>query len=224
MAQTKPPKTDKKAKQIKRLRREVELQRGELRAAQARVGALEQRLRRIQQSRPYRFAWTLWRFSAWARRRSPDQDRRQEALEMRRFGEFAEFDSAPSAPAVTEEFGELSGEAAEALPDTVLQTDVAAAVYLLGGVTEVELVEVLEGLRRDHPANAGVLVITDCDALRRIDEYGYRYEYVPSREDWEKRLGHDGTGYDDFVARRLRTIGVEHGVQPVDAKELTASS
>lgn len=216
-------KTEKRDKKIKRLRRELDLQRAELSAAQARLGALEQRLRHIQHSPPYRFASKLWRISAWARRRSPDQGLRHEALELPGPRGFAEFDSAASAPAGTEEFGERSGEDTEAAPRPGLQTDVAAAVYLLGGATEVELAEVLEGLSRD-PANSGVLLITDCDALRRINDYGYRYEYVPSREDWETRLGHDGTAYDDFVARRLRTIGVEHGVQPVDAKELAGPS
>jgi hypothetical protein len=223
MGRPKSSKTDKQVKQIKRLRRELDLQKAELRTAQARVQALERRLRHIQQSPPYRFALRLWRISGWARRRSPDQDLGREALELRPLRGLAEFDSAASAPAGTEEFGERSGEDTEAARRTGLQTDVAAAIYLLGGATEAELVEVLEGLSRD-PANSGALLITDCDALRRINEYGYRYEYVPPREDWETRLGHDGTAYDDFVARRLRTIGVEHGVHPLDAKELAAPS
>jgi hypothetical protein len=218
------------AAQVQRLRRELKQTRGELElrteeleAAEARSEALQERLLEIQGSRPYRVASRLWRIRA--RARAPLSGRPRRAREDA--AEPAELDGGPEAPA------DAAGEAATAdAPAEATERDFEQefhgsrgvrvtdsegigplrAVLLLGGQTEDQVREALDGLGGKSSGGAEPLIVTDCDALRTLDASGYLYEYIPPREDWTQRLGLDDSGYDEFLRRRLHSIAGMYGL------------
>lgn len=183
-------------------KRKLKRTRGELESAQARISDLETRIRRIQQSPPYRVASRLWRVRA--RLRAPLRGR------IEREGVGTQADEIPEAELW------ISATAASEAGDTAVERQpdggVSRAVTLLGRPKEEQLVEALTALRGRGIGGSELLVITDCDALRVLDEFGCRYEYVPPREDWAQLLGRDPRSYDDFLRRRLAMIGTSHGV------------
>jgi hypothetical protein len=212
-------------------REDLELRTEELQAAQARVTELEQRLRLIHESRPYRFAWRVWRISSRARaslsRLRPRASRPDQAEagpetqgpdEVLYAAAYSEVSKAPllnADPAA----GEPAGEGKEFYYGSRGMRETQAkragslrAVQLLGGLTESQVDSALSALEGDGPAESEPLIITDCDALRRLDSSGFLYEYIPPREDWEQVLGRDVTDYDDFVRRRLLSIGSMYGL------------
>jgi hypothetical protein len=230
------PTVERLQKEISAARGDLELRTEELQAAQARVTELEQRLRLIHESRPYRFAWRVWRVRARTRgslsrlrpgasRPSPDQAGAEpETLgldEVLYAAAYSEVSSAPLRSAETAG-GEQAAEAKEfyygsrgVRATEPEQTGPLRAVLLLGALTEPQLDSALRALDRHGSAESEPLIITDCDALRRLDSSGYLYEYIPPREDWEQRLERDGAGYDDFVRRRLVSIAGMYGLASV---------
>jgi hypothetical protein len=215
-------------RELKRTRGELELRTEELEAAEARSEALQERLLEIQGSRPYRVASRLWRIRA--RARAPLSGRSRHAQEDAT--EAAEPDAGPEGPADAAA-GEAAApaEAADAPAEAserdfeqefhgsrgVRVTDSEGigplrAVLLLGGQTEDQLREALDGLDGKSSRGAEPLIVTDCDALRTLDASGYLYEYIPPREDWTQRLGLDNAGYDEFLRRRLHSIAGMYGL------------
>jgi hypothetical protein len=229
----KDPKLEDLQRQVDTAREGLELRTAELEAAQARLTELEQRLRLIYQSRPYRFAWRIWRMRARTRaslaRLRPRASQEQAGTGAREIQALAP-DEVPYAAGYAEvtkqplsngQGGQIA-RAQEARPGFyygsrgIRETDQEQsgplrAVLLLGGLTEPQLDSALRALALDGPADGEPLVITDCDALRTLDSAGYLYEYIPPREDWE-RLGRDGGDYDVFVRRRLALIAGTYGL------------
>jgi hypothetical protein len=211
----------------------LELRTAELEAAQARVTDLEQRLRLIHQSRTYRFAWRMWRMRARMRRLLSALRRRTTEEGAEEIQALAP-DDVPYAPDDTEVTmrslpdgpGREIGHPRGAQPAFYYgsrgvratdpeQSGPLYAVPLLGGLTEAQLARALRALALDGRADGEPIVITDCDALRTLDSAGYLYEYIPPREDWERRLGRNGDDYDDFVGRRLVLIAGTYGLAAV---------
>ena len=196
--------------QVRRLQRELKQARGELElrttaleAAEARSDGFEQRLRQIQESRPYRMAWRLWRIRTRARaplsragsgRPRSGQDDASEEAELSRgpdesldaTGNAEVFGATPTdaAPSAERDFEqEFHGSRGIRSAGSEL-IGPPSAVVLLGGQTEDQLREALDLLGSANVGEAEQLIITDCDALRTLDAYGYLYEYIPPREDW----------------------------------------
>ena len=230
-AGSKPPaRATQLQQELKRTRRDLEIRTAELEAAQARFTELEQRLRRIHESRPYRIAWGAWRIRAkarapFSRRRDapalpgPEQegsvDRIPDPDEVLYAAGYMEVSDKPLKNGATGKVGasspgpdpgqEFYGSRGVRARDPE-QMGPLRPVLLLGGVTQAELGKALRTLDGSSPAEREPLVITDCDALRILDGSGYLYEYIPPREDWEQRLGRDERGYDEFLRRRLASI------------------
>jgi hypothetical protein len=204
-------------KKLKRTKRDLNRSRGELEAAQARIADLEQRLRRIQGSASYRLAFRLWRLKARARapfqrsaRAKLAQAKLEAELQTAKDSEIWMSEARLPRPATT--------ATASRIPDSARLRN---AVRLLGGVTEEQLAVTLTELSEKGLTGPDLLVVTDCDALRSLDEYGCHYEYVPPRQDWDL-LGRDPSEYEGFLDRRLAMIGALHGVTPVGPDALTA--
>ncbi|MCE3267089.1 MAG: hypothetical protein K0S15_1798 [Solirubrobacterales bacterium] len=199
-------------------KRQLNRSRGELEAAQARIADLEQRLRTLQGSATYRLASTLWRLRATARapfqrsaRAKAAQAKLEAELQKTKDSEIWMSEARP--PRSTRR------ATAPRIPDSVRLRN---AVRLLGGVTEDQLAVTLTELSEKGLTGPDLLVVTDCDALRPLDEYGCRYEYIPPRQDWEDLLGRAPGEYEEFLHRRLAMIGKLHGVTPVGPDALTA--
>ena len=222
--------------ELKRTRRDLEIRTAELEAAQARFTELEQRLRRIHESRPYRIALGAWRIRAkarapFSRRRDaptlpgPEQegsvDRIPDPDEVLYAAGYMEVSDKPLENGATHKV-EASSPGPDPGQEYYGSRGVRAVdpeqigplrpVVLLGGVTQAELGKALRTLDGSSPAEREPLVITDCDALRILDGSGYLYEYIPPREDWEQRLGRDDRGYDEFLRRRLASIAGMYGL------------
>ena len=234
-AGSKPPaRATQLQQELTRTRRDLEIRTAELEAAQARFTELEQRLRLIHESRPYRIAWKAWRIREKAR--APFSRNRLEAPrpgsgqdgaadegglapggpdEVLYAAGYTEVSSAPLTNAATGQVGaapstrdfeqEYHGSRGVRAVDPG-QAGPLRPVLLLGGLSEAQLDKALRALNGSGPAEPAPLIITDCDALRMLDASGYLYEYVPPREDWEQRLGRDERGYDEFLRRRLASI------------------
>ncbi len=240
-----PARAAKLQTELGRARKDLEIRTAELEAAQARFTELEQRLRLIHESRPYRLAWRLWRIRA--RARAPFSRLRAAPAGSEQAGSPAAADRIPEPGEVLYAAGymEVSDqplknvaaggvEAASSGRDFEQeyhgsrgvravdpeQTGPLRPVLLLGGMTEAELAKALRTLNGRSPAEPEPLIITDCDALRTLDASGYLYEYVPPREDWEQRLGRDGRGYDEFVRRRLASIAGMYELTDLPPEEL----
>lgn len=237
----------KTAPQVKRLQQELERTRGELQlrtaaldAEQARSEGLKQRLLEIQGSRSYRIAWRLWRIRTRARaplsragggRPRSRQDDASEAVELPR-GPDESLDAAGKA----KEHGETPTNAPAPSSERNFEQEFHGsrgvrragserigpphAVLLLGGQTETQLREALDRIGRTDISEAEPLVITDCDALRALDAYGFLYEYIPPREDWTERLGLDESSYLEFLNRRLHSIAGTYGLTDLPLEEL----
>jgi hypothetical protein len=184
---------------LSKAKRKLRRTRAELESAQAWIDELELRMRRIQRSPPYRFASRFWRLKA--RIRAPLRRREGEPAGPSK----AASDSESWIPA-----GVPDGRQ-DAEPQPPPSAGVSRAVTLLGLPSDQELTETLEELDRQGLADSELLVITDSDALRSLDQFHCRYEYIPPREDWET-LGRDASEYEDFLRRRLEMIGAQHGV------------
>ena len=231
---TKPARETQLQQELSRAQRDLEIRTAELEAAQARFTELEQRLRLIHESRPYRIAWKAWRIREKARasfsrnrleaaRRGSGQDGAADEGGLAPGGPdevlyaagYTEVSSAPLTNAATGQVGaapstrdfeqEYHGSRGVRAVDPG-QAGPLRPVLLLGGLSEAQLDKALRALNGSGPAEPAPLIITDCDALRMLDASGYLYEYVPPREDWEQRLGRDGRGYDEFLHRRLALI------------------
>jgi hypothetical protein len=194
-------------KDLAKAKRKLKRARDELDSARARIADLEMRVRQIQQSPPYRFASRLWRLRA-----------RVGAPLRRRAGEVA-----GAGEEITETIW-MSAERHDGQREEAPRGAISRAVTLLGVPSEERLAEALADLRRAGLAGSDLLVITDCDALRTLEDSGCRYEYVPPREDWQKLLGPDAGEYDDFLRRRLAMIGALHGVTVEHADAAGATS
>ena len=234
-AGSKPPaRATQLQQELTRTRRDLEIRTAELEAAQARFTELEQRLRRIHESRPYRIAWEAWRIRAKAR--APFSRNRREAPALPGPEQDGSADDrlpdGPDEVLYAAGYTEVSDTATDERRDRQGrslcsrradfeqeyhgsrgvravdpgQTGPLRPVLLLGGLSEAQLDKALRTLNGSSPAEREPLVITDCDALRMLDASGYLYEYVPPREDWEQRLGRDERGYDEFLRRRLASI------------------
>lgn len=191
-------------------REQSEQSASELQAAQARAAELEERLRQIQRSRTYRIASRMWRTRA-----------RIQALFSRPPWRTQRVGPKPAAPEVEDKLPAASAETAEPVvyygSRGVLAADRELSgplhpVLLLGGVTEPQLADALRDLAADGATHGQPLVITDCDALRTLDNAGFLYEYIPPREDWKRHLGRDGGEYDRFLRRRLASIAGMYGL------------
>jgi hypothetical protein len=186
-------------KDLAKAKRKLRRTRAELESAQAWIDQLELRMRQIQRSPPYRFASTLWRLSA--RMRTP----------LRRH------EGEPPGPSEAGSDSEVWISAEEpdgrqdAKPPQPPSTGVSRAVTLLGSPSDQQLTETLTELDRQGRVGSELLVITDSDALRILESFRCRGEYVPPKEDWEK-LGPDAGEYEGFLRRRLEMIGAQHGV------------
>ena len=204
---------------LNKTKRNLNRSRGDLEAAQARIADLEQRLRRIQGSVSYRLASKLWRLRASVRapfqrsaRAKAAQANFEAELRTAKDSEIWMSDAArPPRPARKATASPLPGGARP-----------RNAVRLLGGVTEEELAVTLTELSERGLTGPDLLVVTDCDALRSLNEHGCGYEYVPPRQDWVDLLGRDPSEYEEFLDRRLAMIGTLHGVTPVGPDALTA--
>lgn len=237
------PDAERLRKEVEAARQDLELRTAELETAQARLKQLEHRLRLIHESRPYRFALRMWRIRAKIRAplsrspagTSPDQEAAAaetvqpppapyQAPAAAGYSEAIAAQAEDADPVPIENPEPASGGDAEPVSywgsRGVRETDPdrsgpLRAVMLLGGLTEPQLDSALRELALNGAADDEPLVITDCDALRTLDGFGYLYEYIPPREDWEGRLGRDGNEYDDFVGRRLVSIAGMYGVAGV---------
>jgi hypothetical protein len=240
----KDPNLENLQRKVDAAREGLELRTAELEAAQARLTELEQRLRLVYQSRPYRFAWRIWRVRARTRASLSRLRRRASQQPETSLGEMQAL--APDEVAYAAGYTEVTKQslsnghggqttaAEEARPAFyygsrgLRATDQERpgplhAVLLLGGLTEPQLEIALRALAVDGPADAEPLVITDCDALRTLDSAGCLYEYVPPREDWEQRLGRNADDYDHFVDRRLASIAATYGLAGVPQRADQAS-
>ena len=174
-------------------------------------------LRQIGASGPYRLAFRLWRLRALLTTPLRRRGSRRGGAELETGADLTttadQWLSTGSGSA-----GETDGtfEERNGNPATV------RAVRLLG-LTQEQLVRQLAELHEAGLVTAELLVVTDCDALRSLDEYGCQYEYVPPREQWENLLGRDSGEYDDFIHRRMAMIGAVHGVTPVTPGSLATS-
>jgi hypothetical protein len=152
-------------------KRKLKRTRAELESAQAWIDGLEQRMRRIQQSPPYRFASRLWRLRAGLRAPLREQD-----------GEAR----APRKPESDPESW-LSGKEPHKEPHkdqpgaAVLSPSIgiSRSVALLGSPSDEQLASTLAELRDQGQAGPELLVVTDSDALSALDQFDCRYEYVP---------------------------------------------
>jgi hypothetical protein len=229
------PEAERLRKEVEAARQDLELRTVELETAQTRLKQLERRLRLIQQSRAYRLASKVWRIRAKLRAplsRSPaptSEDQAEAAAEA-----VQQAPASDEAPAAAGSSDAIAAQAMEADPVPartaepvaywgsrgVRETDPARpvplrAVMLLGGLTEPQLDSALRELAITGATDDEPLVITDCDALRTLDSAGYLYEYIPPREDWERRLQRGGDDYDRFVRRRLASIAGMYGLAGV---------
>jgi hypothetical protein len=214
-------------------REDLKLRTAELEAAQARLTEFEQKLRLIYRSRPYRLAWRLWRTrartrSALSRLRPGASRKREEAVEemealapdvVAYAAGYAQVSKRPLANNHSDQ-GEPAQDAFYYGSRGVRATDQDRsgplhAVLLLGDLTEPQLESALRELAINGPAEGEPVVITDCDALRTLDSAGYLYEYIPPRQDWERRLGRTSDDYDHFVQRRLALIAAAYGLASV---------
>jgi hypothetical protein len=181
-------------------KRKLKRTRAELESAQAWIDGLEQRMRRIQQSPPYRFASRLWRLRAGLRAPLREQDgearapRKPESDPESWLSEKESHKDQPGAAGLSPSIG------------------ISRSVALLGSPSDEQLASTLAELRDQGQAGPELLVVTDSDALSALDQFDCRYEYVPPREDWEQLLGRDAGEYEDFLRRRLEMIGAQHGV------------
>ena len=219
---------------------DVEARTAELRTAQARVTALEQRLRLIHQSRTYRIASRMWRIRSrtralfsWRRPKAQYEPRSAEVelaargapesqvvapdevpLWAGRAGVTQQPDSngAGGGIARDEEEEPLVYHGSRGFRATDQESSPPLHAVLLLGLTEPQLVDALRALALGHDPDTEPLVITDCDALRTLDSAGYLYEYIPPREDWERHLRRDGDDYVRFLHRRLASIAGMYGL------------
>ena len=242
-SQGEAPEAERFRKEVEAARKDLELRTAELETAQARLKQLEHRLRLIHESRPYRFAFRMWRIRAKIRAplsRSPagtSPDQEEAAADTVR-----QPPAPDQAPAAAGHSKAIAARAEDADPVPVENAEPASggdadpvsywgsrgvretdpgrsgplrAVMLLGGLTEPQLDSALRELALNGAAEDEPLVITDCDALRTLDRAGYLYEYIPPREDWENHLRRDGDDYDRFVRRRLASIAGMYGLATV---------
>jgi hypothetical protein len=229
------PEPERLRKEVEAAREDLDLRTAELETAQARLKQLEQRLQMIHQSRTYRLASRMWRIRAKMRAplsRSPVRTSEDQAeAESEAIQQPPAADQAPNAARYSEAIAAQAGDADPVAAEKaepvsywgsrgVRETDPARsrplrAVMLLGGLTESQLDSALRELAINGGDDEEPLVITDCDALRKLDSAGYLYEYIPPREDWERRLHRDGDDYDRFVRRRLASIAGMYGLARV---------
>ena len=183
-------------------RRSLALRTAELDASQARLAESEQNLRTIRDSPTYRVAQRLWRLRRgtrdWLRFRGNSSSADKQA---------SVHSAGLSGPGVGDA---VSGQGTDKQPASPAQT--VAAVWLLGGLTSAQLIRMLRALSKSGTPASKLLVITDCDAFQALDGFGCKYEFVPSRQDWELRLGREASEYPEFVRRRLTAIGDAHGL------------
>jgi hypothetical protein len=223
-------------REVSKARGDLALRTQELRSAQARLTDLERTLRRIHDSPPYRLASRMWRTRArtrsllrlgpGARGAGPElaSDATEDSDEVIYAAGYTELDSGGppdlGEPEALEESDPEPVDGADE-PDPA-SIGAERVIQLLGGLTQEQLVRELSELDKKGLVDSGLLVITDCDALRTFDEYQCRAEYIPPRADWE-RLGRDSGEYDEFVRRRLLAIAGTHGLTTLRPGELITS-
>lgn len=59
-----------------------------------------------------------------------------------------------------------------------------------------------------------LLVISDCDAVQLAAARGCRFEYLPPRDEWERRF--PGAEYDAFLTRRAESIQSSYRIDRVE--------
>jgi hypothetical protein len=220
MARTTAPQVKRLQQELERVRGELQLRTAALEAEQARSEGLKQRLQEIQESRSYRMAWRLWRIRNRARAPLSRAGSGSPRSGQDDASEAAEPPTDAPAPSTGRDFDQEFHGSRGVRSAGSERNGPLHAVLLLGGPTEAQLREALDPLGKTDMGEAEPLVITDCDALRALDAYGYLYEYIPPREDWTERLGLDESSYLEFLNRRLHSIAGLYGLTDLPLEEL----
>lgn len=78
------------------------------------------------------------------------------------------------------------------------------------GVDGYELGRLIERLSEAGTGSERLLVVSDSDAVGVAATAGCRFEHVPTRGDWEPRMG--GHDYDELAVRRVRATLADYRV------------